>query len=175
MGWSERTSSLGTKLALATVLVLSVVSLFMYRQLTSRERDHLVSSKARAANMVSELFATSLAAPLDFGDAEAVDVELGNLRTNSEIIDASIWSASSNLLARLRNDLTPETVSSPGDTGTRVFDDRVEVTRTVFGRQGKPLGKAVIVFSLASENAAFTANRLRILWSTLAIIAITTL
>ncbi len=84
MGWSERTSSLGTKLALATVLVLSVVSLFMYRQLTSRERDHLVSSKARAANMVSELFATSLAAPLDFGDAEAVDVELGNLRTNSE-------------------------------------------------------------------------------------------
>ncbi len=175
MGWSERTSSLGTKLALATVLVLSVVSLFMYRQLTSRERDHLVSSKARAANMVSELFATSLAAPLDFGDAEAVDVELGNLRTNSEIIDASIWSASSNLLARLRNDLTPETVSSPGDAGTKVFDDRVEVTRTVFGRQGKPLGKAVIVFSLASENAAFTANRLRILWSTLAMVAITAL
>src|SRR5258707_10090291 len=103
--WSERTSSLGAKLAFATVLVLSGVSLFLYQQLTSREREHLISSKSRAAGMVSELFAASLAAPLDFGDAEAVEVELGNLRTNSEIMDATVWSSSSNLLARLRDDL----------------------------------------------------------------------
>lgn len=175
MGWSERTNSLGAKLALATVLVLSAVSLFMYRQLTSRERDHLVSSKVRAANMVSELFATSLAAPLDFGDAEAVEVELGNLRTNSEIIDASIWSSSSNLLARLRTDELKPQVISPGNAGTMVFEDRVEITRPVVGRQSKELGRVVVVFSLAAENATFTANRLRILWSTLAMVAVTAL
>jgi HAMP domain-containing protein/HPt (histidine-containing phosphotransfer) domain-containing protein len=176
MGWSVRTTSLGTKLALATVVVLSVVSLFLYQQLTSRERDHLLSSKTRAANMVTELFATSLAAPLDFGDAEAVEVELGNLRTNSEITDASIWSSSSNLLARLRRDPPPEeTVGPPNAEGTRVLEDRVEVTRLVFGRQGKPIGRAVVVFSLASENAAFAANRTRILWATFAMDAVTAL
>src|SRR5258706_9408891 len=102
MGWSARTTFLVTKLALATVAVLSVVSLFFYQQLTSRERVFLLSSKTRAANMVTDLFAASLGAPLDFGDAEAVEVELGNLRSNSEITDAAVWSSSSNLLARLQ-------------------------------------------------------------------------
>src|SRR6266852_6100791 len=178
MGWSQRTTSLGTKLALATVVVLSVVSLFLYQQLTSRERDHLLSSKTRAANMVTELFAASLGAPLDFGDAEAVEVELANLRTNSEITDASVWSASSNLLSRLRHD-GPDTEAEPKATpkmeGMAVMDDRVEVTRTVYGRQGKAIGKAVVTFSLAAENAAFAANRTRILVATLAMDAITAL
>src|SRR5438045_4085114 len=146
MGWSQRTTSLGTKLALATVVVLSLVSFFLYQQLTSRERDHLLSSKTRAANMVTELFAASLAAPLDFGDAEAVEVELSNLRTNSEITDASVWSSSSNLLARLQRD-APATDGSgpPNGERTKVLEDRVEVTRTVFGRQSKPIGYAVVV------------------------------
>jgi HAMP domain-containing protein/HPt (histidine-containing phosphotransfer) domain-containing protein len=175
MGWSARTTSLGTKLALATVVVLSVVSLFLYQQLTSREREHLLSSKTRAANMVTELFAASLGAPLDFGDVEAVEVELGNLRTNSEITDAAVWSASSNLLARLRRDEAAEGLGPPNAEGTRVLEDRVEVTRLVFGRQGKPIGKAVVVFSLAGENAAFAANRTRILWATFAMDAVTAL
>jgi PAS domain S-box-containing protein len=176
MGWSVRTTSLGTKLALATVVVLSVVSLLLYQQLTSRERDHLVSSKTRAAKMVTELFAASLAAPLDFGDAEAVEVELGNLRTNSEITEAAVWSSSSNLLARLnREPAAKDDLDPPTSEGTKVFEDRVEVVHQVFGRQNKPIGKAVVVFSLAAENAAFAANRTRILWATFAMDAITAL
>jgi HAMP domain-containing protein/HPt (histidine-containing phosphotransfer) domain-containing protein len=176
MGWSPRTTSLGTKLALATVVVLSLVSFFLYEQLTSRERDHLLSSKTRAANMLTELFAASLAAPLDFGDAEAVEVELANLKTNSEITDASVWSASSNLLSRLHHD-GPEADATPPARAdmTAVLEDRVEVTRTVYGRQGKSIGKAIVTFSLAAENAAFAANRTRILVATLAMDAITAL
>src|SRR5258706_15476689 len=139
MGWSQRTTSLGTKLAMATVVVLSLVSLFLYQQLTSRERDHLLSSKTRAANMVTELFAASLGAPLDFGDAEAVEVELANLKTNSEITDASVWSASSKLLSRVRPHRAPaeaQPKAPPEKDGMGAIGDRVAVTRNGYGRHG---------------------------------------
>src|SRR5216683_7960360 len=93
MARSLRFTSLGTKLAFATVAVLSIVSILLYQQLTSRERQHLVSSKTRAANMVSDLFAASLAAPLDFGDSEAIEAVLNDLRINPEIVDAAVWSS----------------------------------------------------------------------------------
>jgi len=171
-----RISSLGIKLALATVAVLSLVSLLLYEQLTTRERQHLISSKSRAANMVSDLFAGSLAAPLDFGDSEAVDTELGNLRSNAEIVDAWVWSQdSSDPVARLRknDDASPVMSRPPEREGTLVFEDRVQVVRSVVGRQGKPIGKAVLVFSLAGENASFHASRARILWLTIAMDALT--
>jgi HAMP domain-containing protein/HPt (histidine-containing phosphotransfer) domain-containing protein len=163
-------TSLGTKLALATVGVLSVISVLLYLQLTSREQQHLLSSKSTAAGMVTNLFAASLAAPLDFGDAESMETELANLRTNPEIIQAWIWSSvSTDPIARLHRDRGPsEERPAPGlSSGTRVLPDRVEVARAVIGRTGKPVGRVAVAFSLAAENAAFVANRARIFWWTL--------
>src|SRR4051812_4472740 len=116
MAWRlrDRLTSLGIKLALTTVAVLTVVSILLYQQLTSRERQHLVSSKSQAANMVSQLFAASLAAPLDFGDSDAVETELANLRSNGEIIDASVWSlASATPVAELRRGAETTKASLP--------------------------------------------------------------
>lgn len=158
--------SLGTKLAVVTVGVLCVVSTALYLELTSRERQHLVSSKTTAATMVSDLFAASLTAPLDFGDTEAVDAELRNLRSNSEIIYAAVWSGSSpDPIAELRTDRL--VVARQGRTQadeTTVFDDRVELFRVVTGRKGGAVGGTRLVFSLASENAEFDANRNHIFW-----------
>jgi HAMP domain-containing protein/HPt (histidine-containing phosphotransfer) domain-containing protein len=163
-------TSLGTKLALATVGVLSVISILLYVQLTSRERQHLLSSKTTAAGMVTNLFAASLAAPLDFGDAEAMEAELGNLRSNPEIIQAWIWSlGASEPVTRLHRSrsLADEPPPVGLDTETRLLADRVEVVRLVIGRSGHPVGKVAVVFSLAAENAAFLASRSRIFWWTL--------
>jgi HAMP domain-containing protein/HPt (histidine-containing phosphotransfer) domain-containing protein len=163
-------TSLGTKLALATVGVLSVISILLYVQLTSRERQHLLSSKTTAAGMVTNLFAASLAAPLDFGDAEAIESELGNLRSNPEIIQAWIWSlGASDPITRLHRNRSPVDDPPPVglDTGTRLLADRVEVARLIIGRSGQPVGKVAVVFSLAAENAAFLASRSRIFWWTL--------
>ena len=127
-----RMTSLGTKLALATVGVLSVISVLLYLQLTSREQQHLLSAKATAAGMVSNLFAASLAAPLDFGDAEAMETELGNLRSNPEIIQAWIWSLGpTDPIKRLHRDrsLAQEPPPNGLDVGTRLLADRVEVDR----------------------------------------------
>jgi HAMP domain-containing protein/HPt (histidine-containing phosphotransfer) domain-containing protein len=177
MSLRDRSTSLGIKLALATVVVLSILSILLYQQLTSRERQHLVSSKTRAAIMVSELFAASLAAPLDFGDSDAVETELNNLRSNGEIVEASVWTLGADApVAELHpNQWTADTALRERSDGTRIFVERVEIIRTVTGRQGKRVGKAVVAFSLAPENAAFYANRIRIMWATVAMDAITAL
>jgi len=169
--------SLGTKLAVATVGVLCVVSTALYLELTSRERQHLVSSKTTAAAMVSDLFAASLTAPLDFGDTDAVDAELRNLRSNTEIIYAAVWSGSSpDPIAELRTDRWA--ASPPGRAQaneTAVFVDRVELSRVVTGRKGGAVGGTRLVFSLAPENAEFDANRTRIFWWSLAMTGATAL
>src|SRR5688572_17004858 len=160
-----RMTSLGTKLALATVGVLSVISVLLYLQLTSREQQHLLSSKTTAAGMVTNLFAASLAAPLDFGDADAIETELGNLRTNPEIIQAWVWSSgTADPITRLHRERSLAEESPPNgiDVGTRLLADRVEVARPVIGRTGQPVGRVAVAFSLAAENATFVANRTRI-------------
>ena len=142
----------------------------LYLQLTSREQQHLLSSKTTAAGMVTNLFAASLAAPLDFGDADAMETELANLRSNPEIIQAWIWSSGpADPITRLHRQRSVAEEPPPTDleVGTRLLADRVEVTRAVIGRAGKPVGKVAVVFSLAAENAAFVANRARIFWWTL--------
>src|SRR5215212_858311 len=69
-------ASIGTKLTLATLVVLVLVSVILYRELTRRERQSLLASKETAATMVADLFAASLSAPLDFADNDAVKTEL---------------------------------------------------------------------------------------------------
>src|SRR4051812_33013775 len=72
--------SLGTKLAALTVGIVVVVSTIVYIELTGRERQSLIRSKVAAGAMVADLLATALVAPLDFGDAESLESELGYLR-----------------------------------------------------------------------------------------------
>src|SRR5690242_2574925 len=149
--------SLGTKLAVVTVGVLCVVSTALYLELTSRERQHLVSSKTTAATMVSDLFAASLSAPLDFGDTEALEAELRNLRSNGDIIYAAVWNETSpDPIAELRTDRWVGARPDRAQTNmTEVHNDRVELFRTVTGRKGASVGGTRLIFSLAPENAEF--------------------
>lgn len=156
--------SIGAKLALATTGVLLVVSSLLFRELTRREQEALVTSKATAAAMVADLFAASLAAPLDFEDADAVHSELKNLEANPEVRCAAVFQRSGELSARL--DRGCDATGPIAGAMTSIFSDRVEVTRVVEGRNGV-VGRARVVFSLARENAAYAASRTRILWLTL--------
>jgi hypothetical protein len=83
--------SIGTKLTIATLAVLVLVSVLLYRELTKRERQSLLSAKETAATMVADLFAASLSAPLDFQDADAIGAELSHLEKNPEVICAKVW------------------------------------------------------------------------------------
>jgi HAMP domain-containing protein/HPt (histidine-containing phosphotransfer) domain-containing protein len=157
-------TSLGTKLALATVGVLSVISVLLYLQLTSREQQHLLSSKTTAAAMVTNLFAASLAAPLDFGDADAMETELANLRSNPEIIQAWIWSLGpSDPITRWHRNrsIAEEPPPSGLDVGARLLADRVEGNDRTGGRSAGRQSRRR--FLARRRERGFVANRAHLL------------
>jgi hypothetical protein len=88
---SSRIVSIGTKLALATIAVLSVASALLFVELTGRERQSLVRAKETAADMVADLLAASLSAPLDFADADAIGKELDEVRATPIVTCAAAW------------------------------------------------------------------------------------
>jgi PAS domain S-box-containing protein len=157
--------------------VLAIASFLLYGELTRRERQGLLAAKATAANMVADLFASSLAAPLDFADQDAIDGEMSHLAKNPEVICAAIFGKSdgAKALARLDRGCDATRPITQGDLSAPVVSpDQVEVARSVDGRSGR-VGRARIVFSLARENAAFEASRTRIFLLSLALAIGTTL
>jgi two-component system chemotaxis sensor kinase CheA len=159
--------SLGGKLAALTVIVLALSSTLLYVELTARERVALVTAKRMAAAMVADLFAASLGAPLDFGDSDAINAALDDVKSNVDVVCTTIWAKGQDKpVAELRrgecDERPPPSEAELG--GTRVLADRVEVARAIIGRAGGRVGTAVLVFSLARENATFATSRRRIFW-----------
>ena len=162
--------SIGTKLTFATLAVVLAVSALLYRELSRRELASLLAAKETAATMVTDLFAESLSAPLDFADLESVGSELEHLERNPEVLCAAVFGRAGPEPIRTfeRGCSTREPVPLDGGGPPRaVFEsDRVAVARVVVGR-GKIVGSTRVVFSLARENAAFEASRRRLFWLTL--------
>jgi hypothetical protein len=90
-GFTSRLVSIGWKLGLAVVVVVTTAMAVAFFHFTAREKAGLVDAKQQAAEMVADLFAASLRAPLDFVDEGAVKSELDNLRQNRDVIEASVW------------------------------------------------------------------------------------
>jgi two-component system chemotaxis sensor kinase CheA len=160
--------SIGTKLTIATLAVLLLVSVLLYRELTRRERQSLLAAKETAAMMVADLFAASLSAPLDFADNEAVETELRHLEQNGEVECAAVFlKAATTPVARIERGCDASAPVEASQVGRGIFhEDRVEVARLVVGRGNVDVGRARIAFSLARENAAFAESRRQIFWLT---------
>jgi HAMP domain-containing protein/HPt (histidine-containing phosphotransfer) domain-containing protein len=160
--------SIGTKLTSATLVVLVLVSVLLYRELTRRERQSLLAAKETAAMMVADLFAASLSAPLDFADNEAIETELRHLEKNGEVDCAAVFlKEEPKPVAKLERGCDASAPIDGAQVGRGVFhDDHVEVMRLVVGRENANVGRMRIVFSLARENAAFAESRRQIFWLT---------
>lgn len=168
-----RELSIGTKLAVAIVTVLSAVSALVYTEVAARERANLVDAKALGASMIADLLAASLEAPLEFADGDAVEVELAKLMKNPEVVYAVVQPTDL--------EMTPTVVSSGTDTPaveeatlakrsfTGAMRGRVEAVRPVVARSGAPVGIVGIAFSLAKEDSIYERTKARIFWFSLAI------
>lgn len=164
----RRFFSLGTKLAVGMGLVVILASAFVFVELTARERKNLVDAKVTAATMVTDLFAASLAAPLDFGDPDAINLEIQNVRSNRQVERASVWSQAEKRTVAGFGGGEAEAIGDNSEPWVAVTADAVDVRRPVIGRK-KTVGHAVLTFSLAEENAAYAASRARIFWLCLAL------
>jgi PAS domain-containing protein len=159
----SRLVSIGWKLGLSVVLVVTAAMAFAFFHFTAREKDGLVEAKRQAAVMVADLFAASLRAPLDFGDEDAVKSELENLKQNRDVTAAAVWLTGRDTpIGRIG-----EALARPGQNvreRTEIMPDRVRITREVIGSEDKTVGAAVVDFSLERENAAFVESKRHILW-----------
>lgn len=162
---TRRFVSLGTKLVVLTVATLSVISSLVYVELTGRERESLLRSKQIAAGMVADLFATSLTAPLDFNDRDAIESALAHLRPNADVLYAAVWLPDTDApTATLARAGSSEGHGHGYPAGhSEVTDGQVVETRDIVTPTGKRLGAVTLRFSLARENAAFDASRRSIL------------
>ncbi|NUO50869.1 MAG: HAMP domain-containing protein, partial [Polyangiaceae bacterium] len=142
--------------------VIGLAAALLFFVLSARARAQLIDGKLRAATTVTEILASSLAAPLDFEDADAIGSELATVAARRDVLWVGVIGTDGKLVQELTKErsVDPQTITK---SGARVLPDRVEIVKPVVGRNGKALGDAVVVFSLATENAAFEETRSGIL------------
>lgn len=168
--------SIGAKLALWTLLVLMLVTVVVARQVIAAARENLVKAKSVAAAMVTDQVAQGLSAPMDFGDGEAAQQELDALKPNKALHVALAWTTGeSEPVARVGAESAPAEPLRGSPAGDRVFSDRIEVVRVVYGASGQALGKVAVVFSLHDENAAFARSKRIIVWFSALVSSLTAL
>lgn len=156
-------TSVATRLALATVLVVALASAAAAWELARNERGRLIDAKRVAAGMVVDLLVGALAPALDFDDEDGARQAIEGLRSNPDVVRAVAWSAESTApLAELGAAGGATPAARPAEDAVRVGDDAIEVERVVRGTDGASLGHVAVRFSLAPENAQLATARQRI-------------
>lgn len=156
--------SLGAKLALAVVLVLTLASTLIALELTNQARTSLVEQKRLGAAMVADLFAVNAAPALDFGDREELDAELKTLESNKDIVFAAVYAkGQQEPKATLGEKQEPRALTFSGLGREDIHDDLIELERPLLGPGGNQLGAVVVQFTLKPEVQAFEAQRSSIL------------
>ena len=152
----RRRLSLGARLAATTTLPLLAAFGALFLNLTVRERKNTIASKTVAAQMVANVVATGLSAPLDFGDREDLRVGLDVLKTNDDVTGASLWDRDPvELLVEWHRAGTAPVGQGQGT----VAADRIEVALPVHAHSRAVPSQLIVRFSLARENSAYAQSR----------------
>jgi PAS domain S-box-containing protein len=153
--WQRPLLTLGARLAATTTLLLLASSGVLFVNLTVRERKNTVASKAIAAEMVTNLVAAALAAPLDFGDLNDVRASLDVLKTNDDVTGAAIWDGDAVApLLEWHRESTDPVKRGPAT----VAADAIEVVRPIDAPSRGAPRQLTVRFSLARENTAYAQS-----------------
>jgi two-component system chemotaxis sensor kinase CheA len=152
-GLSQWSTSLATRFALGTVLLIVAVTALVVSELTRLEWRRLLDAKRSAATMMAGVFSSSLEAALDFGDLKSIKSHVDGLQSTREILHAQVLASDqSEVIAEFRRSETVECSS----------EDCVEVIEPVVNPAGQELGSVLIRVSLAREKEAFGRTRTRL-------------
>jgi two-component system chemotaxis sensor kinase CheA len=175
--------SVGTRMALATALLVLVVAGVVQYALRRYLQEEQLRAKRDAAMMVASLFAELSSAPVLFGDEQGISDCLGYLRSNQDVVEAAVFPLGSD--AKLASALAtlPLTSSrrstlqapSPASVGTvKQARETLDVSHWIREPSGKPIGAAVIRFSLAREQRSAALLEQRIWQISLALASVLT-
>ena len=159
----RRFVSVGTKLILHTFGVLVVTSVILYVNLTSRERRNALAGKRTEATMVVSLFSQFVSPRIDFDDLEGLRSDVRNLSENPDIDEVAVYSREGALLGAWTRDGRPPPERPARDRlGTVDVDDsHMTLYLAIIGAEGKEVGAATFLFSLARENAQQRDSRVQ--------------
>ncbi|HZS42439.1 MAG TPA: ATP-binding protein [Polyangia bacterium] len=162
--------SVGVKLTVATIALLGGVTAAVFFGLSGFERERMLSAKEQAARAVGELFLRSVSTPIVFDDPTGIHDSVAHLGLDPEVLGVELWRVGP---AREPGAPLASQLRGPGEpsAGARWIDapaverraDRVVFRDVVRDPDRKVIALAAVQFSLARENAAYTALRQRIL------------
>lgn len=159
-GWFGRELSVGSYFAVATTLVLLLVSTVLVVDLAASAKRQALTAKRASAQTVTTLFAGSISAALVFDDSDVVRKELENLRRAGTVDSATVFVGNAGTvvdsMAREGSAGAPRTPSPPGVVTTPTH---MLVTELVLDHDGTGVGSTTVSFSLASENRAQSAMK----------------
>jgi serine phosphatase RsbU (regulator of sigma subunit) len=146
--------SIGTYFAVATTLVLLVVSTLLVVDLAANGKRTALVARRASATTVTSLFAGSISAAVVFGDVDALRRELDNLKRADSIDSAAVFATgqAAPLAAMTRGSLARP--ASSHEAGVQVTDTDMVVTEPVHDADGVVVGAATVTFSPRSENLA---------------------
>ncbi|MEZ4373501.1 MAG: Hpt domain-containing protein [Polyangiaceae bacterium] len=160
---SGRFFSIGAKLSLMVVLVLTLASLFVVSELSGRARAQLIEQKRTAANMVVDLFAATVSAAADFGDEEELKGEVKNLGSNQDIVYAAVWTEGNEKPVAELGKSNTQTTAPSKSRQVEVLNDRIVITHPLTRPGGEQIGNLTIHFTLEPENAQYERTRTSIM------------
>lgn len=156
---APRELSIGSYLAIATTLVLIVVSTLLVIDLAADGRKAALVAKRATAETVTSLFAGSVWAAVVFDDSDALDKELDNLKRAGAVESAVVFAGTSEVPRATMTRDSGEVSTLRHAPGVTMDDDHVYVTEAVRGPDQVVVGLVVVTFSLATENRARTATK----------------
>ena len=146
--------SVGFKLAVGTFVVVTLVSAGVYFALSAHQQQSLFSSKELAATMVTKLFASSVAAAVQFEDQQGLSDSLAQLRQNPDVDATTVFKVAPSGAAERLGGFAPK--GAPQGA-------RLNLSEIVKDPLGVPIGRVDTVFSLSREEAIFARLKKNIL------------
>jgi serine phosphatase RsbU (regulator of sigma subunit) len=147
---------IGTHLATATTLVIAAVTATLVVALDSYDRRETLESKKSAASMVTDLFAASVSPAVVFHDPDAIQRDLGNLRTTEGVVAAAVFPRDPSEDAEAFGPRLEPKQGVPVESSA----DHMIITRSVVDRDGQRVATVRVAFSLERENATMAAKRI---------------
>jgi HAMP domain-containing protein/HPt (histidine-containing phosphotransfer) domain-containing protein len=143
--------------------VLGAVAVLLAWELSERELGRLVASKRAAGEMLADVVARDLSAPLEFTDDEAIDRAVDRLAQSPQVSHVSVFSDGK----RVATFNGEPGEAAPAFANVVVNPEAIEIARMVMAPGPHAVGAIRLVLSLRDENAEHRSSRLRILgWST---------
>jgi diguanylate cyclase (GGDEF)-like protein len=161
---SPRFTPLGTKLAVTTVVVVAMGIIVSYFETTGRTWRNLLAAKQTTAAMVTELFCGAVGAAVEFGDEEGMKAQLSYLRSNKDVVSASVWKQGErNSLVAFGPVLVAPARPTSATTTVSTGSDTVRVDCRLSRPDGPGIGIASVAFALKPELDAYNSGRNSIL------------